>query len=42
MTKDTCIGVVNGKSETKHDGETGISLCEPETFLPFKMRDRDL
>ena len=38
MTKGN-KGVANGKRETKRDGETGVFLCEPETFLPFKMRD---
>ena len=29
-------GVANGKSETKRDGETGVFLCEPETFYLLK------
>ena len=34
---DKLVVVANGKSETYGDGETGVFLCEPQTFLPLKM-----
>lgn len=34
----TIIGVVNDKCETLREGETSVSLCEPETCKIFKIR----